>query len=230
MLFNDKQTPAKKQFLHAVFIPALISIMFILVFVFEKGMGFDFHKAGIMPRDLNQIWGIFTYIFIHADWGHLANNTTSFLILSTCLYYFYKDIATRIMILSWLISGILLWTIGRDSYHIGASGWIYALAFFLFLSGIVRGHVPLIAISLVITFWYGGMIWHVFPWKINDPISWEGHLSGVVSGCILTVIYRKKGPQKPEKIWEEDDTDEFENFDVNMENNDENDHISEEAK
>jgi len=134
------------------------------------------------------------------------------------------------MILSWLISGLLLWFIGRDSYHIGASGWIYALAFFLFLSGIVRGHVPLIAISLIITFWYGGMIWHVFPWKINDPISWEGHLSGVITGCILTIIYRKKGPQKPVKIWEEDEADDFENDGVDFENTDENEQISEEAK
>jgi membrane associated rhomboid family serine protease len=152
----------------------------------------------------------------------------SFIILSSCLYYFYKEIASKVLILCYLMSGILLWIIGRDSCHIGASGWIYALAFFMFLSGLIRGYVPLIAISLIITFLYGSMVWHVFPWKVNDPISWEGHLSGFISGLILSVIYRNQGPQKPVKIWEEDDTDDTDDYESELNNVDEDENAQEE--
>lgn len=210
MLFSEKRTPAQRQFLHAVFIPLIISIFIFLTFILEQGLDLDFHKGGILPRNTKYLSGIFTYIFIHADWGHLFNNLLSFIVLSSCLFYFYKEIAARALFLSFLLSGILLWLIGRDSFHIGASGLIYALAGFLFFSGIIRKHVPLIAISLIVTFLYGSMIWHVFPWKAADPISWEGHLSGAISGLVLSLFYRKAGPQRPVKIWENEDDDEQE--------------------
>lgn len=207
MLFSEKRTPGQREFLHAVFIPVLICIFIVLTFVFERGMHLDFHEAGIFPRDIKHLSGILSYVFIHADWGHLFNNILSFLALGSCLFYFYKEIAAKVLFLSYLFSGALLWVIGRESFHIGASGLIYAVAFFLFFSGLLRKHIPLIAISLIITFLYGSMVWHIFPWKVNDPISWEGHLSGGISGLILSLIYRNSGPQHPEKVWEVDDED-----------------------
>ena len=201
----------KKQFINALFIPSIIALLMVLTFVFEKGMELDFHRGGILPRSLQHFWGIFTYIFIHADLGHLINNTISFIVLSVALFYFYRLIAFKILFLSYISSGIILWIIGRESWHIGASGLIYSLAFFLFFSGLIRKHIPLIAISLIITFLYGSMIWHIFPWQTNDPISWEGHLAGGLTGLFLSLTHRKSGPQKPEIIWENDEDIEDEN-------------------
>jgi len=81
---------------------------------------------------------------------------------------------------------------------------IYALAFFLCLSGFLRKHIPLVAIALVVVLFYGNMVWHVFPWQADDPVSWEGHLSGAVVGVVLALIYRKQGPQRPVKDWHEE--------------------------
>ena len=175
----------------------------ILSFVSEKGMNWDFHKAGVFPRRFESILGIFSLVFVHSDWSHLANNVISFVILSGLLYYFYKLIATKVLFTSYIISGLILWIIGRESWHIGASGLVYSLAFFLFFSGLIRKHIPLIAISLVVAFVYGSMIWHIFPWQTHDPISWEGHLSGGIVGLILSALYKNQGPQKPIVVWDE---------------------------
>jgi len=195
----------KQQFFDAVFIPLILGILMILTFILEKGMDWDFHTAGVYPRRIENIWGIFTVIFIHADWSHLANNVISFLILSFFLYFFYKQIASQVLVISYIFSGFILWIIGRESWHIGASGLIYSIAFFLFFSGIFRRHVPLIALSFVIAFIYGGMIWHIFPWQLEDPVSWEGHLAGGTIGFILSICYRNAGPQKPVKVWENEE-------------------------
>ncbi|MDD3078202.1 MAG: rhomboid family intramembrane serine protease [Paludibacter sp.] len=208
----------KKRFLLAIFFPMILSVFMVLVFVLEKGMGWDFHRAGIYPRHIGSIYGILTYGFIHAGIGHLLNNLLSFFILSTCVYFFYREIANPVMLSSYLLSGIILWIIGRDSWHIGASGWIYALASFLFFSGIFRKHIPLIAISLVVTFLYGSMVWHLFPWTVDDPVSWEGHFAGAVTGLILSVLFRKYGPQKPVKNWEDEEDDNEEDNDWQREN------------
>ena len=90
---------------------------------------------------------------------------------------------------SWLTSGLWLWTIGRPSFHIGASTIVYALASFLFFSGLIRRHTRLMAISMFVVFLYGGMVWGILPMKSH--ISWEGHLSGALRGLILAYWFRK---------------------------------------
>lgn len=200
----------KKQIFNAVFIPLNLGVLIVLCFLLEKGMDWDFHTGGVFPRDVHHLWGILTMIFVHADWSHLINNVISLTILSSFLYFFYSKIATKVLIISYLVSGMILWIIGRDSWHIGASGLIYALAFFLFFSGLIRKHAPLIAVSFVVALIYGNMVWHIFPWENHDPISWEGHLAGGIIGTALSIFYRGAEPQKPVKLWEDENNDETE--------------------
>ena len=208
----------KRQFINAIFIPLLIGVFMILSFILEKGMDWDFHRAGVYPRRIENIWGIFTIIFVHADWSHLLNNVISFILLGSLLCFFYKQIALKVLTLSYVLSGLILWIIGRDNWHIGASGLIYSLAFFLFFSGIIRKHISLIAISLVVAFVYGSMIWHVFPWQVQDPISWEGHLAGGIIGFVLSICYRNEGPQKPVIKWDDEEDESLDYLEYNNEN------------
>ena len=202
----------KKRFFYSMVIPFLMVLLMFLSFILEKGMGWDFHAAGIFPHRIESMGGVLTMPFVHSSWGHLFNNVISFFILSTALYYFYSPLSTKILLFSCVFSGMFLWVIGRENWHIGASGVVYALVFFLFISGVLRKFAPLIAISLIVVFLYGNIVWHIFPWQQHDPVSWEGHLAGAITGVILAVVYRKKGPQKPVKIWDEEDTDDEEYF------------------
>ena len=138
--------------------------------------------------------GIFFSPFLHGDWKHVLNNSIPIIVLGTSLRYFYKTIAKEVFLWSWLMSGIWLWSIGRESYHIGASGIVYALVSFLFFSGLFRKHTKLMAISFFVVFLYGSMVWGLFP--IQEHISWEGHLSGALAGIILAWWFRNEGPPK----------------------------------
>ena len=110
-----------------------------------------------------------------------------------------------------------MWIAARPAYHIGASGIIYGLASFLFFSGILRKYGPLIAISLLVVFLYGSMIWGVFP--LLEEISWESHLLGALAGLILALVYRREGPQRPPASWELEDEESFENTGTSTETN-----------
>ncbi|MDR1584896.1 MAG: rhomboid family intramembrane serine protease [Prevotellaceae bacterium] len=205
---SNNDVPEKRKFFRAAFFPVITGALILLCFLLEQGMDWDFYRGGIFPRRLTSLWGIVTMPFVHSDWAHLLNNLPTFVVLGTALYYFYNQIASKVLFFSCIFSGAALWFIGRDNWHVGASGVIYALAFFLALSGIIRRHIPLTAISFVIIFLYGSMVWHLFPWQEYDPVSWEGHLAGGITGFVLAIIYRRQGPQPPDPDWEDDEEEE----------------------
>jgi membrane associated rhomboid family serine protease len=139
------------------------------------------------------------------------NNSLPILILGTALFYFYGKLGLKVSVILYFLCGILLWLSARPSYHIGASGLIYAFAGFLFMSGILRREKRLIAISLLVAFLYGSLFWGIFP--IKEGISWEGHLWGGIAGFVIAYYYRKEGPQRKKFEWEleeeEHEEDEF---------------------
>jgi len=188
------------------FIPPAIFVMVMwLVKYAEYVCECDFGEYGVFPRNMDGIKGILLSPFIHGDLGHLASNSVPLLLLGAGLVFFYRQLALKVFGLIYFLSGAGLWLGGREVYHIGASGLIYGLAFFLFVSGVLRKDTRLLAISLLVVFLYGSMVWGVFPlWR---GISWEAHLFGSLAGILCAVIYRKEGPQRQPYIWELEEED-----------------------
>lgn len=175
----------------------LFILLIWLVKLFEIIEGISYIRIGLKPRSITGLAGILTAPLIHSDFNHLINNTITIFILTAGLVYFYRDLWYKILLLSWLISGMMVWIAARSSYHIGCSGIIYAIASFIFFSGIFRKNINLMAISLLVVFLYGGLVWGVLP--IFPQISWEYHLFGGITGAMLAFVYRKQGP--PPQTW-----------------------------
>ena len=195
------------------FLPALVFIVCVwLCFAADSLLfnGKSYLALGVYPLEFKGLAGIFTSPFLHASLKHLVSNTLPLLALIWMLFYFYSPIAFKAFVVLWFLSGLFTWIIGRSSYHIGASGVVFALIFFLFFSGIFRRYTPLAAVSLVVAFLYGSMLWSIFPISeyIDVSISWEGHLASAVSGLLVALCFRKSAPQKPQADWEEEE-DEF---------------------
>lgn len=183
------------------------SVMWIVKLI-ETFFDFNFAALGLFPRKIEGLIGIITSPFIHADYLHLISNTIPFIILGSALIYFYRSISFRVFILIFLLTGVWVWLAGRPSYHIGASGVVYGLAFFLFLSGIFRKDRGLMAFSLLVVFLYGSIIWGIVP--LESGMSWEGHLFGALSGVICAIAFKKEGPQRKKFEWEDEDDDDEE--------------------
>lgn len=159
----------------------------------------DLQRFGLHPLQMKGLAGIITLPFLHQDWDHLISNTPSLFLLSFGLFLFYKKQGWEILLLLYLISGLLTWCMGRQySVHIGASGLIYALAAFHFISGIIKKVPQQMAFALLVSFLYGGFIWAFFPTLYRyTSISWEGHLSGLLTGIALAFYFRRSGPEPP---------------------------------
>ncbi len=178
---------------NALLIPLIAVITIWLVYYIEIKFGFNFNKWGIYPKSFKGLRGVVLSPLIHSDTKHLINNTVPLAVLLSGLYFFYQKIATKVLLFGLLFTGILTWSFARPAYHIGASGIIYFLVSFIFFSGIFRKYYRLVALSLIVVFLYGSMVWYIFP--VKERISWEGHLSGFVVGFLVAFLFRRMGPQ-----------------------------------
>jgi len=199
---NSEQKSIIRSFYFPVFFVAILWA----VKIYEVTTGNRLTEWGVYPRAIDGLRGILTMPFIHSGFDHLISNSIPLLILGSVLIYFYNEVWVRVFVLVFLLHSIWLWLGGRPSYHIGASGIVYGLASFLFLSGLLRRHIRLMAVSMLVVFLYGGMFWGIFPFFLG--VSYEAHLAGSVAGLLCAWVFRKEGLQRPVYEWndEEEDT------------------------
>lgn len=184
-------------------IPLMAMILIWVVYWVELVIGVNFNEMGVKPRTLLGLRGVVLSPFIHGSLEHLYNNTIPLGILLSALWYFYRDVAWKVLVYGILLSGLITWLIGRTSYHIGASGFIYVLASFIFFKGIFSSYFRLVALSLIVVFIYGSMLWYIFP--VKDGMSWEGHLAGFLTGLFLAKVVKASIPPTKKYDWEKED-------------------------
>src|SRR5690554_10598 len=87
--------------------PLLIVLAMWIVFWMEIRFGFEFNKFGIYPQKTSGLIGVLTGPFIHGSLKHLFNNSIPLLVLTTGLFYFYREIRWKVLIYGLLLTGIL---------------------------------------------------------------------------------------------------------------------------
>ena len=204
---EDQYNLEKRVGRHALFVSVSLVIGLWLIKLIEFEYGYDFSSWGLLPRNITGLRGILFSPLLHGSFDHLGANSLPLLVLTFALFFFYRKSSYTIFILIYLCSGFFVWLGGREVLHIGASGIIYGLAAFLFLSGVLSRNAGLLTISLIVALIYGGLFWGIFP--VNPEISWESHLWGGLSGFGLAWIFRHSAPEIP--VPEEDEEDSGDN-------------------
>ena len=181
----------------------LIWLIWLIEFVFDL----DLRQFGVYPREPAGLIGILTAPLVHGSFKHVFSNTLPVFILGTAFLYGYPRSAMLAIPVIYVGSGLGVWLFARSSYHIGASGLNYGMMFFLFVSGILRRDRLSIAISLIVFFLYGSMVWGIFP--AEPDVSFESHLFGAVIGASLAIVLRKRDTArlKKEYDWEDEQED-----------------------
>lgn len=198
--------PNTRQFFRIVSFPLLFIVMLWAVRFADEAFDLNLVRYGIYPRRFSGLVGIILSPFIHASYSHLISNSVPLLFLGLIIFYFYYEVAFSAFFWVYISTGVWVWIAGRDAYHVGASGLIYSFVCFLFYSGLFRRKQSLMALSLLMIFLYGSLIWGVLP--LQPKISWESHLLGAVAGFIIAFFLRKEGPQREKFDWENEADDE----------------------
>jgi membrane associated rhomboid family serine protease len=149
------------------------------------------NQFGIKPRTPDGLLGILFYPFLHASFSHILNNSISFILFGVLILL--RDIRTflTVTLFAVLISGLGIWLFGSPhSVHIGASGVIFGYFGYCISVGFIEKKLSTIIFSAAIIVLYGGMIFGILP--LQNGISWEGHLFGLIGGVLAAVALHKK--------------------------------------
>lgn len=174
----------------------VIAFVGVVWFVFIVGLvlPFQLEAFGITPRTRSGLIGIFASPFLHANLGHLINNTIPLTVLLLLLAG-SKAESWKIVIYIVLLSGTLLWLFGRPATHIGASGLIYGLSAYLVLSGFREQRIVPMIIAIVVGLLYGGALASGLVPRWGSPVSWDGHLLGAIAGGVVAYVMTKNRNQ-----------------------------------
>lgn len=188
--------------------PFLFVLLLWVIFGLDEYFKLHLYQYSLLPRDIDQWYGIVTFPLIHGSVEHIAGNSWSIFVLLVGVRYFFPSLFGRVFWMSFILPGVITFFIARPSFHLGASGMVYALTSFLFFSGVIRLNRYLLAMSMLVVFLYGNSVWYIFP--IEEGISWEGHLSGAIIGLLMSIFYRNTEPTSfvKEKEYFENETDE----------------------
>ena len=198
----------KRRILDSISIPLRFILLIWAIHFFQIVSGMNFGKYGIFPRELFGLRGIVFSPLIHSDLHHLISNSAPIFFLSVMIVYFYPRIATRSMLMIYLLTGLAVWIFGRRVFHIGASGVVYGLVSFVFWMGLFRRSIKSIILALIVTVLYSGYFLGILP--NQEGISWESHLLGGVVGIFVANWFKEQieldeGDEKPS--WENDSSD-----------------------
>lgn len=139
----------------------------------------------IQPLNTDGWWKIGTSWLVHENFEHYKNNM---IILSQLLLVFLIVEKDK-MVFIWLVllSGSFTWLFGGSGYHLGASGLIFALIGYMFLS-IFRNIWYLIFIIIMSS----QLTYIVFNGLMpHDGISFSAHAGGFLSGLVIAYFKNK---------------------------------------
>ncbi|WP_245906966.1 rhomboid family intramembrane serine protease [Reichenbachiella versicolor] len=171
-------------------IPVRMLLIMWMVYSIEFFFALDLGFLGVLPRSISGLIGILTSPLVHGSPQHIVSNSFPILFLGLSVFFFYPTIARWVFYTCYFMTGVMVWIFGRPFYHIGASGVIYGLAFFLMFIGLFRKDFKSLLLSITVVVLYGGLFYGILP--TDSRISFESHFFGAVVGTVLAYLYRKK--------------------------------------
>jgi membrane associated rhomboid family serine protease len=147
------------------------------------------NQLGTIPRYVPGLRGIILGPLLHGSLQHYFSNIVPLCIFSYLMLQYGLKRYMQLTLWIILITGLLVWLFGRPATHIGASGVIYGYFGYLILAGFLSGKFKLMIVSVLVAFFYGGLIFGVLP---STPfVSWESHLFGFIAGLAGAKLWAK---------------------------------------
>lgn len=148
--------------------------------------------GGIRPRNVSDLWSIFTSWFLHASFvPHLLDNTIPFLFMGAIIALQGARKLGQVTLIVIVLGGLGTWLVSpAHTVTVGASGVVFGYATYLFARGLFdRSPLELLVGAIVGLIWGGALVSSVVP---HTGVSWQGHICGAVAGVIAAYLVSER--------------------------------------
>jgi membrane associated rhomboid family serine protease len=183
----------------------IVAIMWILEAVNSVDHYALDNDGGLIPRDVDRVWAIFTSPFLHASWPHLIDNTLPFVFMGVIIALRGAAKLALVTLIVIVVGGLGTWLIApAHSQTVGASGVVFGYATYLFTRGLFERSVTQILTGVIVgVVWGGALVSSVVP---HAGVSWQAHVCGAIGGVIAAWLLasrrnaaRPPGPPRREE-------------------------------
>lgn len=158
-----------------------------LIRIVDATIPYDLDQYGLYPRRWYGLEGLVTLPLLHGSFGHLFSNSVSLFVLLALLVATERA-AWPLVGLTHLFGASLLWLVGRNANHIGASGLVFGLIGLLVVRGFLKRELVAIAVAVLVGILFGGtLLSGIVPLR-TDNVSWDGHLCGFLGGVAAATV------------------------------------------
>lgn len=168
---------------------ALLIGSMILVSGLDLLLDMGWRRFGIFPGAVDALPGILFAPWLHGSFGHLFTNVSALLVLGWFCLWLQPGRFFLLTAVSILAAGGMAWLFGgRGTVHLGASGIVFGYFAFLAARGWYERTWTAILISLLVLFFYGGMVLGILP--VQRGVSWQSHLGGFLAGIAVARFFK----------------------------------------
>jgi membrane associated rhomboid family serine protease len=145
---------------------------------------------GLVPRSMFGLPGIVLHPLLHASFQHLAMNAVGLVMLGGVVFLRNERDFWRVTVFGTLFGGTLVWFVGPNALHVGASGVVFAYLGYLLTTGWFDRKPGAILLSLSAAALWGSALAGLSP--LQKGVSWQLHLFGLIAGAIVASWRRKR--------------------------------------
>jgi membrane associated rhomboid family serine protease len=177
-----------------VLLLGIVAFMWLLE-VINSLDGNGLNNDGIVPRDVDRLWGIFTAPFLHVSFAHLIDNTIPFVFMGVIIALRGAARLAIVTLIVIVVGGLGTWLVAPGgTVTVGASGVVFGYATYLFARGLFdRSWLEVLTGIVVGVVWGGALVSSIVP---HNGISWQAHAGGALGGVVAAWLLAGRRTQR----------------------------------
>lgn len=180
----------------AIAVMAALTAVLWVVEIVNVADDYGLNRFGLVPRQVDGLWGVLTMPFLHASAYHLLANTGPFLLIGWVVMLTGWRTFTVVSVLCIVLGGVLAWLIGPSHTTIvGVSGLVFGWLGYIVARAVFSRRIAWIASAVVVLLLFGTMFFSLIPQQTHGGIgevSWEAHLAGLVAGLVAGWLFHPR--------------------------------------